>query len=89
VRYLGPLIVIFKNKRGTYIISELNGSVLDCPVATFCVIPYFARSSLDLPSLDELIDISRTHLTQLEDSEAADPEVEDEGVDVENLLEDD
>jgi hypothetical protein len=88
-RYLGPLIVISRNKGGAYIIAELDGSVFDRPIAAFRVIPYFARTSLDLPPLDELIDISRVRLTQMEESEAVDPEEEDEGVDEEDILDDD
>jgi hypothetical protein len=34
-RYLGPLVVVSRNKGGAYIISELNGSVFDRPVAAF------------------------------------------------------
>ena len=34
-RYLGPLIVISQNKGGAYIVSELNGSVFDRPIAAF------------------------------------------------------
>ena len=57
-RYIGPLIVISRNKGGVYIISELNGSVFDRPIAAFHVIPYFAQQRIDIPPLDELIDIT-------------------------------
>ena len=72
-RYLGPLIVILQNKGGTYIISELDGSVFDCPIAAFQVIPYFAHQCIDIPPLDELIDIPARQLCELKDSTAADP----------------
>jgi hypothetical protein len=77
-RYLGPLIVISWNKGGVYTIAELNGSVFDCPVAAFRVIPYFAGTKLDLPPLDDLIDISRARLEEMKDSTATDPEEDDE-----------
>jgi hypothetical protein len=80
-RYLGPLIVISRSRGGAYILAELDGSVFDRPVAAFRVIPYFARTSLDLPSLDELIDISTERLSQMENDESADPEELDEDED--------
>ena len=73
-RYLGPLIVISQNKGGAYIVSELDGSVFDHPIAAFRVIPYFARQHIDIPPLDELIDISTRQLHELKDSTAADPD---------------
>ena len=75
-RYLGPLIVISQNRGGTYIIAELDGSVLDCPVATFQVILYFTHHWIDIPPLNELIDISMHRLHELEESTATDPKDE-------------
>ena len=73
-RYLGPCIVVSRNKGGAYIIAEMDGSVFDRPVAAFRVIPYFARSSIALPPLDTLIDISSQRLTEMEDTTDIDPE---------------
>ena len=85
-RYLGPLIVISRNKGGAYIVAELDGSVFDRPIAAFRVIPYFARTALDIPPLSDLIDISNNRLKEMEDSNIVDPDDED---DVENPLLDD
>ena len=57
-----------------YIIVELDGSVFNHPVAAFQVIPYFACHHLDIPPLNDLIDISTRCLCELEDSTATDPE---------------
>jgi hypothetical protein len=66
-RYLGPLIIISRNKGGAYIICELDGSVLHRPVAAFRLLPYLARKSIDLP--DNFIDIDTQRLRQMEDME--------------------
>ena len=86
-RYLSPLIVISRNKGGVYIVSELDGSVLDRPIAAFRVIPYFARTALEIPPLDDLIDISEARLAQMKATTAPDPE--DDLNDDEDLLPDD
>jgi len=80
-RYLGPCIVVSRNKGGAYVVAEMDGSVFDRPVAAFRVIPYFARTNLVLPALDQLLDISQARLTQMEDSLPADPEDDDDDLD--------
>jgi hypothetical protein len=75
-RYLGPLIVVARNRGGAYILCELDGSVLDRPVAAFRVIPYLARASIPLP--DDFADITAERLKALQDSTSrGDAELED------------
>jgi len=57
-RYTGPIIVISCNKGGAYIVAELDGSLYDRPIAAFRLIPYFACQHIDLPPLEDLLDIS-------------------------------
>ena len=76
-RYLGPLIVITRNKGGAYVLAELDGSVFDRPFAAFRVIPYFARTSLDIPDPETLLDISKERLMEMKNSETTDPDDED------------
>ena len=73
-RYLGLLIVISQNKGGAYIVTELDGSIFDHPIAAFRVIPYFTHQHIDIPPLDKLIDISARRLRELEDSTTANPD---------------
>ena len=77
VRYLSPLIVISQNKGGTYIISKLDRLVFNHPIAAFRVIPYFTHQHIDIPPLNELIDISTCRLCELKNSTTADPDEED------------
>ena len=71
-RYTRPLIVISHNKGTAYILAELDGSLLDRPVAAFCVIPYFARAHIELPPLNELLDVSIACLCELQNSSDTD-----------------
>ena len=56
-RYLGLLIVLARNRGGTYIVCDLDRSVYDRPIAAFRVIPYFARDSIPLPLLNQMLDV--------------------------------
>jgi hypothetical protein len=64
-QYLGLLIILSRNKEGTYILAELDGSVFDRPIAAFRVIFYFACTKINLPLLDKLLDISQQRLQEL------------------------
>src|SRR5882762_7134687 len=90
--YIGPLVVISRNKGGAYIICELDGSVFDRPIATYRVIPYLARRSLTLPNLDDFINIPRKRIDEMEEDALEDledsPEEPDGYDDGENHLED-
>ena len=72
-RYIGPLVVVSRNRGGAYIVCELDGSVWDRPVAQFRVLPYKARRSIPLPDLRK-IDISTARLRQMELSRIIDEE---------------
>jgi hypothetical protein len=67
-RYTGPVIVISRNKGGAYIVAELDGSLYDRPIAAFRLVPYFARRHIELPPLEELLDVSIERLRELEDT---------------------
>ena len=41
--YIGPLVVVSRNQGDAYIICELDGSIWDCPVMQFQVLPYKAQ----------------------------------------------
>ncbi|KNZ78146.1 hypothetical protein J132_01671 [Termitomyces sp. J132] len=69
-RYLGPLVVISRNHGGAYIVCELDGSVLHRPVAAFCLVPYFAREHITVPS--NAFDIDTSRLRELEQTKLVD-----------------
>ena len=53
-RYLGPYKVLRYTKGGSYILGELDGTILARAVAAFRLIPYITR--LDLTKLTEPLD---------------------------------
>ena len=72
LRYLGPLIVVSRTKRGAYIVCELDGAVLHNPIAQFCVIPYLARKSIFL--LEGFTDIGKARLDEMEEQDIVEGE---------------
>ncbi|OJT03926.1 hypothetical protein TRAPUB_5379 [Trametes pubescens] len=76
-RYLGPYVVLSRNRGGAYLLCEVDGSVLDRPVAAFRLLPYLARRAIDLSWLDDprYLDISTERIREMEASlDAADDE---------------
>ena len=94
-RYLGPLVVVSRNAGGAYILCELDGAVMDRPVAAFRVVPYFPRHSIPLPddfediTPDRLRDMVEAHDTGDDDDTEPDaPDDSDRGSDPDSDPED-
>ena len=67
-RYLGPLVVVSRNRGGAYIIAELDGTVFDRPIARFCVIPYLARSHIAISNFS-MLDVPDRRIHEMESSD--------------------
>ena len=85
-RYLGPFVVLSCNRGGAYIVSEIDGTVLDRPIAAFRVAPYLARSHIDISWLDDSdkFDITTARLRAMEASNSQgddDPAILDTDID--------
>jgi hypothetical protein len=74
-RYIGPLVVVSRNYGGTYILAELDGTVLHRPIAAFRLLPYFTHKTIPLPP--DFINIDDTRLREMEHSLTADGDEED------------
>ena len=68
------MVVVSRNQGGAYIICELDGTLLHSPIAAFRVVPYQAREHIDIPDLEQHIDVSVSRLRELESSTSADPD---------------
>ena len=64
-RYFSLIIVILRNRRGTYIICNFDGTLAHTPTAVFQIVSYFTHESIDLPDLKQHIDISVAWLREL------------------------
>ena len=67
-RYLGPMVVISRNRGGAYLIAELDGTLLDRPIAAFRVIPYLPRRSIHFDLSN--VDVTLERLREMEQSDS-------------------
>ncbi|PBK83813.1 hypothetical protein ARMGADRAFT_944505, partial [Armillaria gallica] len=66
LRYLGPLVIIRRTRGGSYVLAELDGSLVGDTVTQFRVIPYHMRHSIELPKkIHDLINVSPQTLKEL------------------------
>ena len=69
-RYLGPMVVVTRNKGGAYIVAELDGSVWHEKIGAFRLVPYFARHEIYLPEgIEAFVDIAKKTLDELRESD--------------------
>jgi hypothetical protein len=47
-QYFGPMVVVSRNRGGTYIICDLDGTLAHAPIVAFRVVPYIRKMSLVL-----------------------------------------
>jgi hypothetical protein len=67
-RYGGPMVVVRRTRRGSYILAELDGAVSSNRYAAFRLVPYFPRSHIALPV---------THLTERVEEEVEEDDQEE------------
>ena len=60
------MIVVSRNWGGAYILCELDGTLYHAPVAAFRVIPYLTQKSIEIPNLEQHIDVNISWLWKLE-----------------------
>ncbi|PBK95928.1 hypothetical protein ARMGADRAFT_924954 [Armillaria gallica] len=64
-RYLGPLVILGRNKGGAYLLCELDGLTFARPVAAFRLLPYFARKKIDVLDINVIIDVPPARINDL------------------------
>ena len=72
-RYLGPMVVIRRTRRGAYILAEPTGAISALRYAAFRVIPYHARFTL-IPNIEDFVAKSKEELDALASNDKDEPE---------------
>ncbi len=63
-RYFGPMIVLRRTTRGSYVLSELDGSISKLRFAAFRLVPYHPRDLRSVP-VTKITDLSPTQLDDI------------------------
>ena len=77
MHYLGPMVVVSRNQGGAYVICELDSTLLHSLIAAYQAVPYFTHNYIDIPDLEQHIDISVAQLHTLEAGDTIDPDEPD------------
>ncbi|TFY78453.1 hypothetical protein EWM64_g5560 [Hericium alpestre] len=72
--YLGPYLVLSRNKGRAYLLCELDSTLFDHPTAAYRIVPYFAHTILDHPPLEDFLDVSIKQFERLLTSTVTDPD---------------
>lgn len=75
--YFEPMVIISRNQGDAYIISNLDRTLSHTPIATFQVIPYFICLHLNIPDIEQHLNISVSRLWELENSTMSNPDNHD------------
>ena len=62
------MVVISRNRGRAYIICDLDSTLGHAPIAAFRVVPYLAHEKLELPNIEQYIDVSVSRLRELENT---------------------
>ena len=65
-RYLGPMVVLQRTTRGSYLLAELDGSISKLRYAAFRLLLYFPRNEIAIP----VTELTRLDNQELDDHEA-------------------
>jgi len=76
VRYIGPYLVVHRTERNSYVLCDLDGSMLRFRTAAFRLLPYFARSKINI-NLPEALGKTPTDIETFIDQTLEDPAVSD------------
>jgi hypothetical protein len=76
LRYLGPMIVVWHTKGGSYMLAELDGAISKLRFTAFRVIPYYPCSE-ERVSVTQMTGLDKESIDQLEADETIEPAEDD------------